>query len=335
MDYSRIYNILEDFLGKSRQGGYSSDVTQYQFNCPSCAEENGDTPDDKYNLEVSLSKLWYHCWKCEISGRLTKLIRKYGNRRILNEFNEAIKELKTASLYELDVPDTGLTVNTIETLTLPSSFKKINLKYCQDKRVVKYLLSRGFDQKIIDKHNLGYTSWEEEDKSWACRIIIPSYDSFGTLNYFVGRDYLPEKKDSQYFRPKYKNCDADKKQIVFQESLIDWDADVYLVEGAIDCLYAPNAIAMLGKSLTEDSELYNMLQRRCNGNVVICLDADTKLEETKKIYKKLNFGNLYGKVKYIRLERYKDFGEIFEKCGRKGIISTLKTAKQFQEIDLI
>lgn len=335
MEYRRIYDILERFLGTSRQGSYMEGTTQYQFNCPVCADDNGGIPDNKYNLEISLSKLQYHCWKCESSGSLSKLIRTYGGRLFLAEFNEVLKELRTSALYSLDSGITEAITPQLEKLHLPKSFKKIDLQHCADKRVVRYALSRGLDQKIIDKHNLGYCPWEEEDKKWSCRIIIPSYDEFGELNYYVGRDYLPEKKDAMFFRPKYKNCDNDKKQIVFQESTIDWDADVYLVEGALDCLYCPNCIALLGKSLSSDSILFSTLMEKCTASVVICLDADTKIEETKKIYQLLNFGNLYGKVKYIRLDRYKDFGEIFEKYGRSGIVAALKTAKQFKETDLL
>lgn len=48
--FSRIYNILYGFLGDSKQGGYDRGTTQYQWDCPECAEENGGTPDGKKNL---------------------------------------------------------------------------------------------------------------------------------------------------------------------------------------------------------------------------------------------------------------------------------------------
>lgn len=45
----RIYDILTTLLGESKQGSFDKDVTQYQFNCPYCAEEKGGV-DGKYNL---------------------------------------------------------------------------------------------------------------------------------------------------------------------------------------------------------------------------------------------------------------------------------------------
>ena len=58
------------------------------------------------------------------------------------------------------------------------------------------------------------------------------------------------------------------------------------------------------------------------------------LNETKKIYKLLNRGRLKGKIYYIRLEEDKDFGEIYERGGKKLMIDTLKRIKQFTDFEL-
>ena len=96
---------------------------------------------------------------------------------------------------------------------------------------------------------------------------------------------------------------------------------------------------MMGKSIVNGSALYSNLFRKANANVVICLDGDTNIDETKRIYKMLNTGRLYGKIKYIRLGTddlpWKDFGEIYEECGRGGIINAIASAKKFDEIELI
>ena len=105
----------------------------------------------------------------------------------------------------------------------------------------------------------------------------------------------------------------------------------------MDCIYYANSIALMGKALTKDCELYYQLYEKANGKVIICLDADTTIEEKKRIYKTLNAGRLKGRVWYIDLdEEYgKDFGEIYEKYGKQGIINTIAGAKQFSEIDLM
>ncbi len=338
IELERIYGILTSFLGESKQGGYDSSTTQYQFNCPYCAEEKGYV-DNKYNLEISFEILKFHCWSDNIAGSLSKIIKRYGGRKLLKEYYELVKSLKSSKLYEF-ADDWAVPVDR-EPLKLPKTYRKLKLTFKNpaDKRAIEYAKKRGIDQWTINKFRIGYTTWDEEDKSWANRIIIPSYDDFGHLNYFVGRDYVPEKPDSTFKRIKYKNCDADKKEIVFQESLIDWDADIYVCEGTLDCLMVPNGLSLLGKTLQKDSETYKSLYERANASIVICLDADTKIEETKKIYTLLDVGRLRGKIKYIRLGETgiegKDFSEIFEKNGISGIVKTLRCAKKFDEAELI
>ena len=318
---------MVSFLGESKQGGYDSSTSQYQFNCPYCAEEKG-APDGKYNCECNFEKLLFHCWADDESGSFSKIIKRFGGRKLLKEYFELVKSLKSGKLYEF--LDDVEKIRDREPIKLPKTFRKVNIKSCGDKYVVQYLKKRHIDQWTVNKFNIGYTTWDEEEKSWACRLIIPSYDDFGRLNYFVGRDYMPEKKEKATFtRPKYKNCDADKKEIVFQEELIDWDADITLVEGALDCVYGPNTISMLGKFLTRDSELFKMLVERAKARIIVCLDNDTTEEQSLKICRLLNETRLSGNIWYIPMDEYKDFGDAFEKDGIFGITKCLRAAKKY------
>ena len=333
IELERIYGMLVSFLGESKQGRYDKSVTQYQFNCPYCADEKGGV-DGKYNLEVSLSLMQFHCWSCSSSGSLSRLIKRYGGRTLAREYFEIVKTIRDNSLYEFKEIGGENLEKEKEALRLPKSYHKIpNLRDCPYK-VRNYLEKRRIDQRIIDRFSIGYTDWNDEDRPWSSRIIIPSYDSVGGLNFFVGRDYLPEKVNPEpgsYVRPKYKNCTADKKEIVFQEYRIDWDADICLVEGALDCIYGPNTISMLGKSLTEDSELFKRLVSEARGFVTVCLDNDTKFSETVRVCSLLDSHGLKDRVKYIEMSKYKDFGDAFEKDGRRGIIGLLRSAKPFTE----
>lgn len=339
--FQNIYNILVEILGESKQGYYSDTTEQYQFDCCRCAEENGGIPDGKHNLEVLLSPtkgLKYHCWKCgdtdNMRGNLGTLIKRYGNLSLYNDYKNEVNNIKNSRLYDINLFSEDSSQESRETfLKLPKTYKKIDLNTLNDYRLKKYLSSRKITQEIIDRYNIGYTEWNDEDWTMRNRIIVPSYDSFGDLNFYVGRDFTGKAI------LKYKNCDADKLDIVFQESLIDWDSNVYLVEGVFDALTAPNFISLLGKSLVRDSRLYYSLLKKTNGKIVICLDGDTNIDETKKIYSMLNFGRLRNKIWYIRLGEgdipYKDFGELYEAEGKDGIIRAIRSMKQFDEIDLI
>lgn len=330
----RIYKMITNLLGESKQGSYDNSITQYQFNCPNCAEEKGYV-DNKYNLEISFSMGKYHCWSCGISGNISSLIKSLGGKEMYNEYFRIINDIKESKYYNLDLFKDHSDIFDEKFIKLPKTYRKINLNENINKFLREYLEKRKITQDLIDFYNIGVTGWDGEEFSWRNRIIFPSYNVSGDLNYFIGRTYRDKDK-----RIKYKNCDADKNSIILHEDKIQWDCDIYLVEGAIDCIYYPNCISMMGKYLTESSELYTKLTQKANANIVICLDGDTEITETKRIYCTLNKGRLSGKIKYIRLGTdelpWKDFGEIYESCGKEGIITAMKTAKQFttQEITL-
>lgn len=337
IELERIYSILVSFLGESKQGGYDSSNTQYQFNCPFCAEEDGEV-DGKYNLEISFELLVYKCWKCENSGSLSRLIKRFGGRDALREYHEAAESLKMSKYYSLTDDEKKILERETKRLVLPSTFHKINLSNCRDRKLAQYLRKRKIDQRIINRFGIGYCEWSDnpDERPWSNRLIIPSYDESGMLNFFVGRDFLPERKEQEpgkFIRPKYKNCDAERNDIVFQDSLVDWDADITLVEGAIDCIYGPNAISMLGKTMDESTALFKKLRERSTAKVILCLDSDVDDFQIEKLCNLLYYGGIGNRTYYIDLKRdmtaYKDFGEIFEAEGRRGIIRALRKMKQY------
>lgn len=336
----KIYDILVAFLGESKQGGYSEGCSSYEFNCPACAEEKGVDSDGKHNLAVNLSitspGLVYHCWRCgetnHMKGSLGNLIKRYGNKNLLKQYLEALDDIKNSGLYDINL-FTGETSSFKEDtfVKLPKTFKKLDLRYVRSGKLHDYLEKRCITQDLIDKFNIGVTTWDEEKYQDRCRIVFPSYDSTGFLNYWVGRDYTGYEK-----KRKYNNCVADKKNVVCFEDKIEWDADIYLTEGIFDALHIPlNGVPLLGKTLGRDYLLYQKLYRNANANIIIAIDADTEITEVKRIYKLLDWGRLKGHVRYIRPESGKDFGEIYETEGKEGLMKELRNQKTFTEIELL
>ena len=91
-EIEKLYNILAVFLGESK-GGYDERNFQYQFPCPRCIEKDGHGESCKYNLEVNLQKQVFQCWKCassgddEMKGTIVKLIKLYGNDKLLEDIS--------------------------------------------------------------------------------------------------------------------------------------------------------------------------------------------------------------------------------------------------------
>jgi DNA primase len=106
---------------------------------------------------------------------------------------------------------------------------------------------------------------------------------------------------------KYKNPPCEKDQIIFNENLINWDEDIYLVEGAFDSIFVKNSIPMLGKHLSE--LLFTNLYNKAKKNVIICLDGDA-FNNAVELYHTLNGGVLYNRVKLVKLPDEKDIADL-------------------------
>jgi DNA primase len=174
-----------------------------------------------------------------------------------------------------------------------TTFQDSNPRFIPHIEAYKYLQSRGITDEMIDRYKIGYTVSGE----FAYRVIIPSYDKEGILNYFVGRAWVHKKM-------KYKNpASVPKDEIIFNEQLLDWDKDIYLVEGAFDSFFLPNPLVMLGKKMSK--LIFETLYNKANGNIIVCVDGDA-WDDGLRIYNELNGGRLYNKIKMVKLPKDKD-----------------------------
>lgn len=320
---------MSSFLGSPKND--ITDGGQLQFACPRCIDEKGQKEALKFNLEVNIFK-GFQCWSCcsadnEMKGSISKLIRLYGNDAIMKEYRDLIIEMRNEPLYEIHFK------NTFEPLLrkeaqLPPNFRPFNPNKYFPKKAIEYLKNRGIDWNIIKSFNLGYTAYDVDNKQVSSRIIIPSYNLYGELNYWTGRDYTCIEGRQKYFNPK-----VERKQLIFNEERIQWDANITLVEGPFDHLVVPNSIPLLGKSLTTDYEIYKSLIEKANANINIFLDGDA-FDSVIKIYKTLNQGNLKGRIRYIPVGQTYDPSVLFEIGGRTAIINHLANAQTISDFQL-
>jgi len=200
-----LVELLEDVLGD--HGLHYPNRGQISFNCPVC-----DDGRNKHNLEVNYIDGVYKCWSCGDSegthGSIKKLFDKYANKRYQKLFNilrpDENKKVEKKKKPKVILPDN---------FTL---FKDSHPVYPVRKQAYNYLKSRGITDEIIEKFGIGFC----DKGSHMGRIIIPSYNTKGELNYYVGRSWDPKS------RAKYRNPEAEKEKIIFWESLIDWNKDI-------------------------------------------------------------------------------------------------------------
>lgn len=273
-----------DILKKSLGNCYETN-DEHLFSCPKCKHY-------KRKLSVNLNKNAFKCWICDYKGNnIVKLIKdptlkarwlSITNSIDISRFDDLFGEQEEA-------------FNQVS-LELPEYFNSLTNKKLSSvgQKAMRYLLERGITEEQIVFYKMGFCFHGD----YKNRIIIPSFDEFGDLNYFVARAF-----GDNYLKYKNPKC---SKDIVFNEIFIDWSEPIVLVEGFFDSIKYENSIPIMGSTLGTNSMLFNKIVNRCK-KIYICLDKDAAQKELKIIKKLLDFGV---EVCKINIDDHNDLGEV-------------------------
>jgi hypothetical protein len=248
----RLLELLESVLGKSKK----TSGDNYAFYSPFVDHYK---PKLEINIRInSKADNPWHCWISDERGKTIKsLFKKLRvSKQSWDDYNSIFNKLNRYS-SEYDVS------GVVEQVQLPKEFHPLyeSSNSTKRKHALHYLLNRGFRVEDIVKYNIGYC----EEGEYRDKVIIPSYDERGKLNFFVGRSFY----QTQY---KHKNPKVSKDIIGF-DLLVNWDTPIILCEGVFDAIaIRRNAIPLFGKSIQSE------LEKKIIGNSVkklyICLDSD-------------------------------------------------------------
>ena len=136
------------------------------------------------------------------------------------------------------------------------------------KEKIELFKERGITKAEILKWKIGYCSSGE----YETRIIFPSFNKDGYVNYFVARTYIDHWK--RYLNPPVSN------NVLFNELYVDWNNDLCIVEGVFDAVVASNAIPLLGSSLRDSSKLLQKIIKH-DTPIYLAMDPDAKDKEQK------------------------------------------------------
>jgi len=312
-----FHSILEHVFGEVNGVGVSE---QLQANCPRCQERDGlSHPDGKFSLEINTAKRQFHCWRCDepkFSGSLGKLMRLYGSHsdyEIYKSYAGAFSEYYFDGEYE-EEPE-------YQAVELPAEiiyFSQMDASNKEHFEAYNYLINtRRLTRETILKHRLGFCITGKYQR----RIIIPSYDEHGDVNYFVARTFGVSSKKN----PPYDNPKSNKFDIIFNDGMVNWDSTIYLVEGAFDMLSVPNGIPLLGKVL---SQLLFSKLKEIKPEIIILLDPDAYSNAIDLFYQ---IQSIYigceERVKIVKLPNELDIDELRRVQGMDDVISSLRTAR--------
>jgi len=244
-----VISLLESVMGR----GKINSNDNIAFHCPFCHH-------NKKKMEVNIVTQYWHCWVCNAAGRkLAVLFRK------LNVQREKIAKLVDL-LDDVEWKPSKTTTDT-PVLQLPEGYRplwKLQEMSPEYRNAVHYLKGRNITIHDILKYRIGYC----RKGPYKGKIIIPSYDANGSLNYFVARAYYTEDKF------KHKNPPA-SKDIVGFELHINWKMPIILVEGAFDAIAIKrNCIPLFGKTIS--NTLKKRIVEKGVKDIYICLDLDAR-----------------------------------------------------------
>jgi DNA primase len=303
MDNSNlVQSLLEVYLGKGKKLAKGD----YAYYCPVCKHKN-------QKLMVNVISGAYNCFTChpKTTGKTpVSLLKKIGAP------SEAILEMK--GYFANDTTKIEVEKD-VKIIVIPKEF--ISLSDASDKsldkrRALVYLKKRMVTAADIQKYNMGYC----KAGRYRNKVVIPSYDSNGRLNYFVARSYENDPKQ------KIDSPSCNKSEMVGFEYYINWNVPVILCEGVFDAIAIKrNAIPLFGKTIPK-ALMIKLLQPQVK-TIYLALDEDAIMESIDHAQRLIDLG----KEVYLIQLHGKDPSDI----GFDGMIQYLHNAQPMTASSLL
>ncbi len=286
------------------EGIVSSNGKDVAVHCPVCLKS--PKVKKKKKLSICIETGVYHCWVCETKGKnIARFVQvNYPNNKQIDRFKEYFGGFREEVLQQ-EI-----------SLKLPDDFKLLATSRSKQSNFIKdYLFKRGFNEDDLFRFKAGFSF----EPGFENRVIFPSFDENLNLNFYLTR--VCEKTKYQ----QYKNCKASKRDIIFNEHIIEWDRPVIIVEGIFDSLKAgSNSVPILGSWIDEKYKLFRKIIES-NASVVLALDPDVQEKQMKIAKRLINYGINVSYVSNIQ----KDLGDMTKKEAQNCILN----AKPFDNME--
>tara|TARA_B100000212_G_scaffold226276_1_gene171835 strand:+ start:1301 stop:2272 length:972 start_codon:yes stop_codon:yes gene_type:complete len=275
-----------------------------------CINKKCSTYNRKHKKKLCLrvDNEFYHCWVCGHKGKgLERFFRIHAPRHhalAVQLFQKTVKEKEAEAVDKIILPENFRLLATVDKMDDP------DLKACRN-----YALQRGLTEKHLWYFRMGAVS----SGNFRRRVIIPSFDSEGHLNYFTARAIDDDTR--KYVNPKVK-----RTEIVFNELNVNWKEELTLVEGPFDLIKSTqNSTCLLGSTLSENHVLFQNIAKN-QTPVVLALDPDAS-KKSQEIAALLSSFDV--SVKTLDIAPYDDVGEM--PVGK--LSEMMKQAKEWSSND--
>jgi transcription elongation factor Elf1 len=259
----------------------------WNFSCPVCGDSAKNKLKARGYIYRAKSDLFVKCHNCGYGTNLGNLI-KYVDSKLYDEYVlERYKSGATRYNDHKDIADTNVIVETPKEELLEddilSGLSRIDklplthpaVKYVIDRKIPKDKWSRlYFAPKFKAFTNSVTAKFQEPIQDEHPRMIIPFFTPAGKCFAFQARAYGKEE-------PKYYTIKVDETQEkIYGLDTVDYGRRIYVVEGPIDSLFLPNAIAVSGASFDTPTI------RQLLANATIIMDNEPRSKEIVKLLDK-------------------------------------------------
>jgi len=252
----------------------------WNYSCPVCGDSSKNKLKARGYIYKVKSDLFVKCHNCGYGTNLGNFI-KYVDTKLYDEYvlerykggatkhnankdPAPILEIPKEELLEDDILSSLTRLDTLP-ITHPAVAYVVNRKIPKDKWGLLY-----FAPKFKTYTNTVTPKFQEPVQDEHPRMIIPFFTPAGKVFAYQGRAYGKEE-------PKYYTIKVDETQEkIYGLERVDYSKRIYVVEGPIDSLFLPNAIAVSGASFDTPTI------RQLLANATIVMDNEPRNKEIVK-----------------------------------------------------
>ena len=249
-----------------------------QSRCPICGDSATNKSKTRFHIREHGDTVFVSCFNCGYSTNLVSYLKTY-NPGLYSEYcferfrdtkqeGPVITTVETAKTASIELKSLGL----INICDLPETHPAS--VYVNSRKLPDYQFQyvENFF-KFSSKYNPELSVISKDEP----RLIIPFFDRKGNIFAYQGRDL--SGKSSQ----KYITISINKRiPKIFGLDRVDLKKPVIIVEGPIDSLFIPNAIASVNAGLLSTAKKMEAVIPK--SMMTICFDNEPRNEQIVKMY---------------------------------------------------
>jgi len=274
---------IDQYLEKKLDEPIAGDKDWIRYNCRFCPKAGRDE-DVKHHLYVNIDQFRCICFRCGYAGTLTRLVSDLEGKKLTAELLTQLRDLSIQSqIGESDFQtalrtilsenlDDELNINHLEA-ELPQDYEPITRKLSSwyERRAFSYLSARGLDMEAVLQNRIGFARAGRYENM----IIFPVL--------YEGRVVYYTTRTIGNYAWRQKSLNPSKDEIPYGRNLWLYNYDnvrecheVTIVEGPMDALMTPGAVALLGKMMSRQ-QLAHLAHLKAE-KFTVCLDPDALTE---------------------------------------------------------